>query len=61
MKESINSIKNVEKVYSIGLQAIYIEVYIKMMKEMVMVRWPGLMDADILDSGREVFSMAMAK
>jgi hypothetical protein len=47
----INVIKSVDRENSNGRVETYIKENIRMMREMVMVRWHGLMEVDILVNG----------
>jgi hypothetical protein len=61
MKEIMNLIKSKAKEYLPGLLEIYTEVAIKMMREMVMEKWDGLMEVIILENGSEAFNMGTEK
>jgi hypothetical protein len=61
MKEIMNLIKSKAKEYLPGLLEIYTEVAIKMMREMDMEKWDGLMEVIILENGTEAFNMGTEK
>lgn len=61
MKVTIKMIKSMGLEFSLGQVAMFIKENIRKMREMVMEKWCGLMEAHIKVNGVEEFNMAKVK
>ena len=59
--ENMKATRNVDMVNSNGPAGIRTRDSIKMMRDMVMEKWHGLMEVSTLESGARAYSTVMAK